>query len=274
MKADVAVRRLERLEKELPAGGRRARSQPTRLPRTGPKSRSSSSTSGSPTRSLGFCNVPTGEIVFTHASAVRGAEVLTIGTDAWVRVVHDGARAQGRRKGIEHAKPGTHRVRQGEASRVAQQVRRAAALTAELAAQWRRKSPKCAGSLSVVNSSSLPTGQGPLQRRHAHSVIRKSRRRESHGRRSGGPLRQGHRQRRGPDARESRKHEAGRSAAKSRRIASTRRGNPTPPRQEGRGVGEPVSEAAEIGAESKRGVRAGVQAESDNRAQVLTFRFL
>ena len=33
VKADVAVRRLERLEKELPAGGRRARSQPTRLPR-------------------------------------------------------------------------------------------------------------------------------------------------------------------------------------------------------------------------------------------------
>ena len=36
-----------------------------------------------------------GEIFFVHASAVQGAEVLTIGTDAWVQVVNDDARAQG-----------------------------------------------------------------------------------------------------------------------------------------------------------------------------------
>ena len=38
---------------------------------------------------------PTGEVVFIHASAVQGAEVLTIGTDAWVQVVNDDGRAQG-----------------------------------------------------------------------------------------------------------------------------------------------------------------------------------
>ena len=37
-------------------------------------------------RGFGFGKVPTGEIVFIHASAVVGAEVLTIGTDAWVQV--------------------------------------------------------------------------------------------------------------------------------------------------------------------------------------------
>ena len=49
-------------------------------------------------KGFGFGKVPTGEIVFIHASAVVGAEVLTIGTDAWVQVVNDDARAQG---GIE-----------------------------------------------------------------------------------------------------------------------------------------------------------------------------
>ena len=46
-------------------------------------------------RGFGFGEVPTGEIVFIHESAVVGAEVLTIGTDAWVQVVNDDARAQG-----------------------------------------------------------------------------------------------------------------------------------------------------------------------------------
>ena len=55
-------------------------------------------------KGLGFGRVPTGEVVFIHASVVRGAEVLTISTDAWVQVVHDDARAQG--GGIEHAKLG------------------------------------------------------------------------------------------------------------------------------------------------------------------------
>ena len=46
-------------------------------------------------KGYGFGKTPTGEIVFIHASAVQGAEVLTIGTDAWVQVVNDDARAQG-----------------------------------------------------------------------------------------------------------------------------------------------------------------------------------
>ena len=46
-------------------------------------------------KGYGFGRAPTGEIVFIYASAVQGAEVLTIGTDAWVQVVNDDARAQG-----------------------------------------------------------------------------------------------------------------------------------------------------------------------------------
>ena len=46
-------------------------------------------------KGYGFGKAPTGEIVFIHASTVQGAEVLTIGTDAWVQVVSDDARAQG-----------------------------------------------------------------------------------------------------------------------------------------------------------------------------------
>ena len=38
---------------------------------------------------------PAGEIVFIRASAVQGAEVLKIGTDARGQVVSDDARAQG-----------------------------------------------------------------------------------------------------------------------------------------------------------------------------------
>ena len=92
-------------------------------------------------RGFGFGKVPTGEIVFIHASAVVGAEVLTIGTDAWVQVVNDDARAQG---GYRARRAWGQDVWQAEknkekANKVAQQVRRAAALTAELAAQSEKK---------------------------------------------------------------------------------------------------------------------------------------
>ena len=46
-------------------------------------------------KGFGFGKVPSGEVVFIHASAVQGAEVLMIGTEAWVQVVSDDARAQG-----------------------------------------------------------------------------------------------------------------------------------------------------------------------------------
>ena len=36
-------------------------------------------------KGFGFGKAPTGEIVFIHASVVQGAEVLMIGTDAWVQ---------------------------------------------------------------------------------------------------------------------------------------------------------------------------------------------
>ena len=52
---------------------------------------------------FGFGKTPTGQSVFIHASAVQGAEVLKIGTDAGVQVVNDDARAQG---GIEPDGPG------------------------------------------------------------------------------------------------------------------------------------------------------------------------
>ena len=93
-------------------------------------------------KGFGFDKVPTGEVVFIHACAVRGAEIFTIGTDAWVQVVHNDARAQERYRASKVL--GTRRVERGErdkerASRVAQQVRRAAALTAQLAAQSEKK---------------------------------------------------------------------------------------------------------------------------------------
>ena len=55
-------------------------------------------------KGYGFGKAPKGEIVFIHAIAVQGAEVLTIGTDAWVQVVNDDARAQG--GGTEQREPG------------------------------------------------------------------------------------------------------------------------------------------------------------------------
>ena len=63
---------------------------------------------------------------------MQGAEVLTIGTDAWVQVVNDDARAQGR--GTEQREPGAEmrgrpKGTKENANKVAQQVRRAAALT-------------------------------------------------------------------------------------------------------------------------------------------------
>ena len=43
-------------------------------------------------KGFGFGRVSRGDVIVIHASVVRGAEVLMIGTDAWV--VRDDARAQ------------------------------------------------------------------------------------------------------------------------------------------------------------------------------------
>ena len=92
-------------------------------------------------KGYGFGKAPTGEIVFIHASAVQGAEVLTIGTDAWVQVVNDDARAQGRYRAKRAWGRNVWKAERDKenANKVAQQVRRAAALTAELAAQSEKK---------------------------------------------------------------------------------------------------------------------------------------
>ena len=62
-------------------------------------------------KGFGFGKTPTGQVVFIHASAVQGAEVLKIGTDARVEVVNDDARAQG---GVQSQTClGTRRVESG-----------------------------------------------------------------------------------------------------------------------------------------------------------------
>ena len=104
VKADVAVRRLARLEKEhsqLEDADREASLPDALADRT--KVVKLVVDKWFVDKGFGFGRVPTGEVIFIHASVVRGAEVLMIGTDAWVQVVRDDARAQG---GIEHAKPG------------------------------------------------------------------------------------------------------------------------------------------------------------------------
>ena len=75
--------------------------------------------------------------MFVHASAVQGAEVLTIGTDAWVQVVNDDARAQEGYPARRAWGRDTWKAERDKekANKVAQQVKRAAALTAELATQ-------------------------------------------------------------------------------------------------------------------------------------------
>ena len=84
-------------------------------------------------KGYGFGRAPTGEVVFIHASVVQGAEVLVVDTEAWTQVVSDQARAEG---GYRARKAWGQRAWREEkdrerASRAAQQVRRAAALTAE-----------------------------------------------------------------------------------------------------------------------------------------------
>ena len=129
-------------------------------------------------KGFGFGRVPTGEVVFIHASVVRGAEVLTIGTDAWVQVVHDDARAQEVYRACKawgHAAWKEERDKE-RAAKVAEQVRRAAALTAELAARSEKEvsevcshppglhdeaaavTPQPTCSPSLVNSKPLQAG--------------------------------------------------------------------------------------------------------------------
>ena len=72
---------------------------------------------------------------------MQGAEVLRIGTDARVEVVNDDARAQGVYRARLAWGQDAWKAEKGKerTNKVAQQVRRAAALTAELAAQSEKK---------------------------------------------------------------------------------------------------------------------------------------
>ena len=81
-------------------------------------------------KGFGFGKTPTGQVVFIHASAVQCAEVLKIGTDARVEVGERRCSSPGRVQSKTCL--GTRRVESGE-------VRRAAALTAELAVQSEKK---------------------------------------------------------------------------------------------------------------------------------------
>ena len=92
-------------------------------------------------KSFGFGKVTTGETVFIHASVVHGGEVLIVGTDAWVQVVNDEARVEGgyRARNAWGRNAWKEKKDREKGNRVAQQVRRAAALTAELAAQSEKK---------------------------------------------------------------------------------------------------------------------------------------
>ena len=140
-KADVAIRRLERLEREnlqleddvLETSLPEALADRTKVVKLVVDK-------WFVDKGFGFGKVPSGEVVFIHASAVQGAEVLMIGTEAWVQVVSDDARAQGGfRARRAWGKTAWEQERDRErASKAAERARRAAELTAELAAQSER----------------------------------------------------------------------------------------------------------------------------------------
>ena len=142
VRTDVAARRLERLEREssqLEDEERDASLEEALTDRT--KVVKLIVDKWFVDKGYGFGKAPSGEVVFIHASAVQGAEVLVVGTDAWTQVVSDHARAEG---GYRARKAWGQRAWKEEkdrewASRAAQQVRRAAALTAELAVQSESK---------------------------------------------------------------------------------------------------------------------------------------
>ena len=92
-------------------------------------------------KGFGFGKVLSGKIAFIHASVVYGGEVLMIGTNAWPQVVNDEARAEGgpRARNAWGRNVWKEEKDREKANRVAQQVRRAAALTAVLAAQSEAK---------------------------------------------------------------------------------------------------------------------------------------
>ena len=143
VKTEVAVKKLERLEKERDeqddkereASLKEALADKTRVVKLVVDK-------WFVEKGFGCGKVPTDEIVFIHASVVHGGEVLMIGTDAWVQVVNDEARVGrgDRARNASGRKAWKEEKDREKANRVAQQVRRAAALTAELAGSVTRES--------------------------------------------------------------------------------------------------------------------------------------
>ena len=96
VKTDVTARRLERLEREssqLEDEEREASLEEALADHT--KVVKLTVDKWFVDKGFGFGRAPSGEVVFIHASAVQGAEVLVIGTEAWTQVVSDHARAEG-----------------------------------------------------------------------------------------------------------------------------------------------------------------------------------
>ena len=96
VKTDVAARRLERLEREssqLEDEEREASLEEALADHA--KVVKLTVDKWFVDKGFGFGKAPSGEVVFIHASAVQGAEVLVVGTEAWTQVVSDQARAEG-----------------------------------------------------------------------------------------------------------------------------------------------------------------------------------
>ena len=90
VKADVSIRRLERLDRE------KVQLEDEVLESNLPEALADKTKvvellvdKWFVDKCFGFGKVPSGEVVFIHASAVQGAEVLMIGTEVWVQVVSD-----------------------------------------------------------------------------------------------------------------------------------------------------------------------------------------
>ena len=101
-KAEIAARRLNRMERERDQESE-AECEGTLEEALADHSKVVKVIKWFVDKGFGFGKTPTGQVVFIHASAVKGAEVLKIGTDARVEVVNDDARAQG---GAEPDVPG------------------------------------------------------------------------------------------------------------------------------------------------------------------------
>ena len=165
VKADVAVRRLERLEREhsqLEDEEREASLQDALADRT--KVVKLVVDKWFVDKGFGFGKAPTGEVVFIHATVVRGAEVLTIGTDAWVQVMHDDARAQGGVSSMQSL--GARRVERGKRQGEGKQSGRTSKTSSSV--DGRAGSPVGEGSLRGVQPSSGLARRTRRRRTAAH----------------------------------------------------------------------------------------------------------